>query len=107
MRPAVWAIVIAMGVSNYAIRLLPTAILARIELPRPVERWLSYIPASVLATIVAVEVLRPSGEWAAPLANPRLFAAIPTAFVYARTRSFIVATVAGVFFYMLFRVILG
>jgi len=107
MTPSVWSLVIAMGVANYAIRFLPTAVLSKIDLPRPVERWLSFVPASVLATIVASEVLKPSGETIPVLQNPYLFAAIATAMVYARNRSFIVATVAGVLFFLVFRTLLG
>lgn len=104
---AVWITIAGMAVANIAIRLLPIAVLSRLELPRPVERWLSYVPVSVMAAIVATEVLRPGGQWQPFPVNPYLFAAVPTAIVYRFTRSLFGATVAGVLAFLAFRYLLG
>jgi branched-subunit amino acid transport protein len=96
-----------MAAANYAVRFVPMALFARLEFPKPLQRWLSFIPVSVMAALVVGEVLRPDGAWLAPLENPYLFAAIPTAFVYYKWRSFLGATVAGVLFYLAFRTLLG
>jgi len=103
----IWAVIIGMGVSNYALRLLPIAVLSRLELPPPVLRWLSFIPVSVLAALVAVEVLRPNGAWLPLSANPYLYAALPTAYVFRKTRSFLGATLAGIALFVAFRALLG
>lgn len=103
----IWAVIIGMGVSNYALRLLPIAVLSRLELPRPVLRWLSFIPVSVLAALVTVEVLRPNGSWLPLDANPYLYAAVPTAYVFYKTRSFLGATLAGIALFVTFRALLG
>lgn len=103
----VWAAVLGMGLTNYAVRFIPMALLARLELPRTVQRWLSFIPVSVMAALVVGEVLRPDGQWLPPLQNPYLFAVIPTALVYHKWRSFLGTTVAGILFYLAFRGILG
>jgi branched-subunit amino acid transport protein len=102
----IWAVVIGMGVANYALRLLPIAVLSRLELPRPILRWLSFIPVSVLAALVVVEVLRPDGSWLPPASNPYLFAAVPTAYIFYRTRSFLGATLAGIALFVVFRAVL-
>jgi len=103
----IWGVIIGMGISNYALRLLPIALLSRLELPRPVLRWLSFIPVSVLAALVAVEVLRPNGTWLPLFDNPYLYAAIPTAYVFYKTRSFLGATLAGIVLFVAFRALLG
>jgi len=103
----IWAVVLGMALANYAVRFVPMALLARMELPRVVERWLSFIPVSVMAALVVGEVLRPDGHWLHPLENPYLFAAIPTALVYYKSRSFLGTTVVGILLFLAFRALLG
>ena len=103
----IWVVVATMGVSNLIIRFVPVSIVSRLHLPPPVERWLSFVPVSVLATIVASEVLRPGGTTPVPWDNPYLLAAFPTAFVYHRTRDYVWATVAGILSFLAIRALLG
>jgi branched-subunit amino acid transport protein len=99
----VWGVVIGMGVVNYLLRLAPLAVLSKVRLPRPIERWLSFIPVSVMSALVVGEVLHPNGTWPAPWANAHLLAAIPTGLVYLRTRSFITTSVLGIVFFVVIR----
>jgi len=103
----IWSVVIGMALANFAVRFIPIAIVSRIELPRPIMRWLSYIPASVMGALVAGEVFRPGGDWVAPLTSPYFWASIPTAFVYVRTRSFLGATLTGMLSFVALRAVLG
>jgi branched-subunit amino acid transport protein len=103
----IWAVVLAMGASNFAIRFVPVSVVSRLRLPAAVQRWLSFVPVAVLATIVTSEVLRPGGALLAPHTNPYLWAAMPTALVYYRWRSFIGATLVGVGAFLVFRAVLG
>ena len=103
----VWAVIIGMAIANFAIRFTPLALLSRVELPEWLRRWLSYIPVSAMATLVAAEVLRPDGEWLSPLGNPYLWATVLTGLFYWRTRSFLGSTVAGFVFVLVFRALLG
>jgi len=103
----IWITVIGMAVTNLTLRLVPIAALSRLRLPRPLERWLSFVPVCVMASIVATELLRPGGTWLAPWANPYLVAAVPTAFVYRFTRSLFGSTVVGVIAFLAMRYLLG
>ncbi|MDF1542650.1 MAG: AzlD domain-containing protein [Anaerosomatales bacterium] len=103
----IWAVVAFMAVANYAVRFPPIAIVSRLRLPEQVVRWLSYVPAAVMGSLVAGEVLRPAGEYLLTLRNPYLLAAVPTAFIYHRTRSFLGATVAGMLIFVGIRALLG
>ena len=79
-----------MALTNIALRATPIALLSRLRLPPLVERWLGYVPVSVMAAIVATsEMLTPGGRWLALTRNPYLLAAVPTALVYRFTRSFL------------------
>jgi branched-subunit amino acid transport protein len=91
----IWGVIVGMAVLNYAVRYPPIAIVSRMELPRPVMRWLSFIPISVMGALISSEVLRPAGQWANPVTSPSLYAALITAAVFKLTRSFLGATVAG------------
>lgn len=108
MTPALaWGLVIGMAVTNIVIRLVPIAAISRLELPEVVHRWLGFVPVSVMAAIVATQVLRPGGSWALSFDNPYLLAAIPTAFVFRFTRSFLGATAAGMVSFLALRYLLG
>jgi len=102
-----WGLVIGMAVTNLVIRLVPIAALSRLELPPVVHRWLSYVPVSVMAAIVATQVLRPGGHWMLQPDNPYLLASVPTAVVFRFTRSFLGATAAGILSFLALRYLLG
>lgn len=105
--PYIWSVIAGMALANYLVRFVPMALLARFDLPPVIQRWLSFIPIAVMASLVVGEVLRPGGDWLLPAHNPYLFAAIPTAIVYHKWRSFLGATVVGILFYLAFRALLG
>jgi branched-subunit amino acid transport protein len=91
----IWIVIVGMALLNYAVRFPPLAIVSRIDLPKPIARWLSFVPIAVMGALVASEVLRPEGSWSNPLAGPSLYAAAITGLVFHFTRSFLGATVAG------------
>lgn len=91
----IWGVIVGMALLNYAVRFPPIAIVSRMALPKPVMRWLSFVPIAVMGALVAGEVLRPAGRWSNPVTSPSLYAAIITAVVFKYTRSFLGATVAG------------
>ena len=101
------AVIVGMAVANFAIRFTPIAALSRISLPKPLLRWLSFVPVSVMGALVASEVLRPRGEWQPPLTNPGLYAAILTGVVFRFSRSFLGSTVAGMVAYVVLRELLA
>lgn len=103
----IWTLIVAMAVANYAVRYPPIAVLSRLELPIWLRRWLSYIPVSVMATLVVGEVVRPEGVWLPPLTNPYLWASFATGLVYWRFRSFLGASLSGIVFFLALRVALG
>ena len=84
-----------MALLNFLVRFPPIAIVSRLDLPKPIMRWLAFVPVSVMGALVTGEVLRPGGVWADPLTSPSLYAAVVTALVFRFTRSFLGATVAG------------
>lgn len=103
---SILAVIVGMGVINFSIRFVPIAVLSRFELPDGFQRWLSFVPVSVMGALVASEVLRPGGRWVPPASNPGFFAALISALVFRYTRSFLGSTVAGVAGYVALRAIM-
>lgn len=103
----IWAVIVGMAAINYALRYPPIVILSRVDMPAWLRRWLSYVPVSVMATLVVGEVVRPEGQWLSPLGNPYLWASVATGLVYWRFRSFLGASLAGVAFFLALRAALG
>ena len=102
-----WGLVAGMALTNLVVRGAPMAVMSRLRLPAIIERWLGYIPVSVMAAIVAVQVLRPDGHYLPLAHNPYLLATLPTALVYRYTRSFLGATVVGIVSFVALRYLLG
>jgi branched-subunit amino acid transport protein len=103
---AIWGLIAGMALTNFLIRVIPISIMSRLELPEPLRRWLGYVPVSVMAAIVAVQVFHPAERFDFALTNPYLLAAVPTALVYRFTRSFLGATAAGILTFLALRYLL-
>ena len=99
-------VIAGMALTNFALRFLPLAFLSRLQLPRPVMLWLSYVPISVMGALVASEVLRPGGEWQPPLTSPYVWASALTIVTFRLTRSFLGATLAGIAAFVVLRAVL-
>lgn len=104
---AILAVIIGMGLINFGLRFVPLALLSRMELPRPVRRWLSFVPIAVMGALVASEVVHPGGETPPLLTSPYVWASLLTMLVFRFTRSFLGATLAGVIGFVAFRAMLG
>jgi branched-subunit amino acid transport protein len=88
-------LILGMALVTYLPRALPLFLFARIDLPPTLLRWLAYVPAAVLAALLAPAIFRPEGFWDFSIDNLFLLAAIPTFFVAIITRSMIWSIVAG------------
>jgi branched-subunit amino acid transport protein len=77
-----------MGAVTYLPRVIPMLILSGRTLPHWLVRWLSYLPATVLAALLVPSLLCADGELALRVDNLYLLAAIPTFVIAWRGRSF-------------------
>ena len=103
----IWTIILGMALTNYVLRAVPFLALSKAELPAWAQRWLDYVPVSVMAALVVSAVVRPGGAWLVPWHNPYLWAAIGTGFVYWKWRSLIGATIVGLALFLVLRWLLG
>jgi len=73
---------------TYIPRMVPLVALASRNLPGPVVRWLSYVPAAVLSSMLFPALLLRDGAVDVSLDNYFLWAAVPAFILAWRTRSF-------------------
>ena len=92
----VWAVIALVGVGTFLIRFSFFVLFEYLEtVPAGVERALRFVPAAVLAALVAPAVVVVDGSPAISLANGRLLAAGLAVVVAWRTESVLATIVAG------------
>jgi branched-subunit amino acid transport protein len=90
----IWLVLLAAGLGTFAIRLSFIALLGRVdEIPRRVRLVLAYVPAAVLAALVAPSLATLDGTVVVGLGNERLLAGAVAAVVAWRTEN-VLATIA-------------
>ena len=91
-----WAVIVAVAVATQATRLSFLAWGAHIELPRLLQRGLAYLPAAILAAIIAPQVFTGAGPADLPWPDPaRLTAAVAAFAIALTTRSTLLTVFLG------------
>ncbi|GFN22032.1 AzlD domain-containing protein [Thermanaeromonas sp. C210] len=98
----IWLVIIGMALVTYLPRMLPLVLLSRVRLPDIFLRWLGYIPAAVLAALLAPALFLPEGKLALA-GNPYLLAAIPTSLVALKTHSIALTILSGMLAMIVFQ----
>jgi branched-subunit amino acid transport protein len=106
VRPAIVLLIICATLVTVVPRVLPIMVLSRIALPVRALRWLSYVPAAVLAALLAQAVLLPNGRIEIGWQNLSLLALVPTLIVAQFTRSLGGTVLTGIVVMALLRLIL-
>ncbi len=98
-----WPAILAMAVATYLSRSLTLALFPGLPLPGPLLRGLRYVPAGILAALVAPALLTPGGHLALPWENPDLLAGVVAGVAAIRTRNSLLTMLSGVGAALLFR----
>lgn len=77
-------------------RMLPIAILSRIDLPDWFMQWLKYIPAAILAALLVPEIFMADNIPDFSLGNKKLIAAIPCIFAACKTKNLFITVSTGI-----------
>lgn len=93
--------IVGMVIVTFIPRVLPLALLGNKELPEKVVLWLSYIPAAVLAALLAPSILLQDGTLYLSLENTALIAFFPTLLVAYKTKNIFYTVSGGLIFYLL------
>lgn len=90
-------LILAMTAATYLPRLLPILLLSRRKLPFIVERWLSYVPVAVLATLLGPVLFLPDGQFTLKISlNPHFWAAIPALAIAVISRNMFLTVLVGI-----------
>lgn len=90
------AAVFLMLLVTYLPRALPILLLSQRKLPRPLVRWLSYIPAAILAALLGPLLLAPEGYLEFGLAeNQGLWVALPVFGIAIWSRNLFLTAFSG------------
>jgi len=96
-----------MSAVTYVPRVFPVLLLSRRRLPEPVERWLSFVPAAVLAALLAPALFAPEGALDfAVKTNPYFWVSIPVFVIAIITRNLFATVLFGMVLIALFRYLL-
>lgn len=105
MTPVEYALaIVLMSLVTFLPRLLPVLLLSKRSLPAPLARWLSYIPAAVLASLLGPALLAPAGTLDLGFtANPGFWVSLPVFLAALLTRSLFVTVLTGMVLMALWR----
>ena len=95
MEKTIIAVIIGAALINYTARSLPLVFLSRVSLPPLAMEWLGFVPAAVLAALVAPEILTQDGHLNISFGNKNLLAALPTLAVALKTKSLAYTVITG------------
>jgi branched-subunit amino acid transport protein len=90
-----------MVIVTFIPRFLPLVLLGNKELPEKAVLWLSFIPAAVLAALLAPSILLKNGGLYLSLENTALIAFFPTLLVAYKTKNIFYTVSGGLIFYLL------
>lgn len=76
-------------------RVLPISLLSKRNMPPHVQTWLSFVPVSILAALVAPEIFLQNGKLVLNLHNEFFIASIPTFFAAFWSKSLFVTLSVG------------
>jgi len=96
-----WLLIAGMALVTFGLRYPLLAILSRRRLPAGILQALKFIPASVLAAIIAPAILIPDGSsinWSP--ANPALIASLAAAFTAWRWNRLLLTILVGMGVYL-------
>ena len=96
IRAEVLLIVLGSALVTVLPRVLPLVVLSRLDLPAWARAWLSYVPVSILGSLLASELFLPGGRMAPLAGNLSLIAIVPAIALAWAYRSIIGAVLAGV-----------
>ena len=95
LQAKIYLVILGLWVINYLPRAMPMLVLSKLKIPENVILWLGFVPAAVLAAILAPSLLMPDQKLALTWQNKYLIAAIPSLGVAVKTRSLVWTLLAG------------
>lgn len=97
MTSHVMILIVGMAVVTFIPRFLPILLLSKKEISPSFSRWMSFIPVSIFAALVASDVFFWEGSFQLhPIQNIKLLPSVLVLFVAYRTKSLLWSMITGV-----------
>lgn len=96
MNMYVWSVIVGGCIVTVIPRVLPITILSKIRLNKKVEEFLTYIPISILAALIAVELFTDNNNISIQGNFVEILAAIPTLLVALKKNNLLLTVVVGI-----------
>lgn len=92
----VWSVILGGCIVTVIPRVLPITILSKIKLNKKVEEFLIYIPISILAALIAVELFTANDKFSIQGNSLELLASIPTILVAIKKNNLLLTVAVGI-----------
>ena len=93
MNMYVWSVIVGGCIVTVIPRVLPITILSKIRLNKKVEEFLTYIPISILAALIAVELFTDNNKISIEGNFVEILAAVPTLLVALKRNNLLLTVV--------------
>ena len=92
----VWSVILGGCIVTLIPRVLPITILSKIKLNKKVEEFLTYIPISILAALIAVELFTVDNKISIQNNFLEILAVIPTLLIAIKKNNLLLTVVIGI-----------
>ncbi|MEC6748617.1 AzlD domain-containing protein [Marinilactibacillus sp. XAAS-LB27] len=93
----VWVLILGMAVVTYIPRFLPMLLLSKKEISPSFSRWMTYIPVSIFAALVASDIFFWEGSFnLQPTINIKLIPSVIVFLIAYKTKSLLWSMVVGI-----------
>lgn len=88
--------IFAAGILTYLPRLLPLLVLKKISLPSWFEKWMSYLPTTIFASLIATDIFFWEGKFQLNMwDNLKLIPSLLTVIIAYQTKNMILSILMG------------
>jgi len=105
MNSYVWSVIIGGCIVTMLPRVLPITILSKIKLNKKVEEFLTYVPISILASLIVAELFITDNKFFIQGKSLELLAAIPTIIIALKKNNLLLTVLTGVISIAILRLI--
>ncbi|MFO8069879.1 MAG: AzlD domain-containing protein [Alkalibacterium sp.] len=103
MTSQIGLLILGMAIVTYIPRFLPILLLSKKEISPSFSRWMSYIPVSIFASLIASDIFFWEGSFSLqPLSNIKLIPSVLVLIVAYKTKSLLWSMITGVLAMTLF-----
>lgn len=102
----VWSVIIGGFIVTIIPRVLPITVLSKLNLNKNIMEFLTYIPISILASLIAVELFTKDNRVSIISHSPELLAAAVTLIIGIKKNNLLLTVLVGIISVAIFRLLI-